>query len=61
MLSCRDEAELLQLRARTRELGAPEASFQEPDFDMRHTAVALAGTPAVQRMLSQLPLALKAA
>lgn len=61
VLSCRDEAELLRLRARARELDAATAVFQEPDFDMQHTAVAVAGTPAAQKMLSQLPLALRAA
>lgn len=61
MLSCRDETELLRLRARARELDVPQAVFQEPDFDMQHTAIALAGTTVAQKMLSQLPLALKAA
>lgn len=61
VLSCRNEAELLQLQARARELDAPTSVFQEPDFDMEHTALAVAGTTSVQRMLSQLPLALKAA
>lgn len=61
VLSCRNEAELLQLQARARELDAPTSVFQEPDFDMEHTALAVAGTTSVQRMLSQLPLALRAA
>lgn len=61
VLSCHNEAELLQLRARARDLDVPQAVFQEPDFDMQHTAIALAGTTTAQKMLSQLPLALKAA
>lgn len=53
------EAELLALARRAEERGVPVAVFREPDFADEVTAVAIA--PAGARLVSSLPLALRAA
>lgn len=54
-----DEHALIALADRAAEDGIPHALFLEPDFDNEATAIALG--PTGRRLVSSLPLALRAA
>ena len=59
VLSVPDLAELESLRCRAQEASVPVTAFCEPDFDDELTAIAIA--PDGARLVSSLPLALRAA
>jgi hypothetical protein len=56
LLSVPDENELNALQARIEALDHPYSAYHEPDFDGALTALSIAPSPVIQRLLSAYPL-----
>jgi len=59
LLSCEDEAALVDLRSRVEAERIAYSEYREPDFNDELTALAIAPSVATRRLCANLPLALR--